>query len=102
MESQDISSYIGNMTTWAIYHKNILVPVNKYFKTTHESEVNFLRKDWGITLEVMTEWGPWGKCEVCENPPGQATKTRTGYCRIKPKNNLQQATSVNIFSYLFK
>lgn len=96
MENLNITSYKGNITQWAIYHKDILDPINKYFKTASESEFTFIRDNLSTNLEVITEWSSWGRCQVCEYPLGQAIKTRTGFCHIKTKKLNQQKHSVRI------
>lgn len=44
------------------------------------SDLSDIRKR-GITLEVITEWAPWGPCEKCKRRRG--LKTSRGSCRLK-------------------
>lgn len=48
------------------------------------AEYSYIRDELGINLEVVTEWEPWGPCEVCGKPQGAGRKGKRGLCRLKP------------------
>lgn len=47
-------------------------------------EIAKIRKA-GVTLELVSDWGPWSPCENCKFSKGY--KTSRGFCRIKSKFN---------------
>lgn len=49
-------------------------------------------REEGVTLQVISEWGPWSPCKQCVNNRG--IKTSRGYCRLKRNIN---SASVIIF-----
>lgn len=38
-------------------------------------------REEGVTLQVISEWGPWSPCKECVNNRG--IKISRGYCRLK-------------------
>lgn len=54
-------------------------------------------REEGVTLQVVTEWGPWGPCKQCIYNRG--IKTSRGYCRLK--RSINSASIIYIYIFLF-
>lgn len=46
-------------------------------------------REEGVTLQVISEWGPWSPCKQCINNRG--IKISRGYCRLKRSINSASA-----------
>lgn len=53
-------------------------------------------REEGVTLQVISEWGPWSSCKQCINNRG--IKTSRGYCRLK--RSINSASIVYIFLFI--
>ncbi|XP_026675099.1 uncharacterized protein LOC108631333 isoform X2 [Ceratina calcarata] len=69
----------GNTTDWEKYREMYLASVTTRFAVSQMSELAEIRKV-GITLQVISEWGPWGPCEHCIRNRGY--KKSVGQCRL--------------------
>ncbi|KAL6441498.1 hypothetical protein ACFW04_003582 [Cataglyphis niger] len=74
----------GNITEWEKYREIYLWPVTTRFAISNMMDLVGIREE-GVTLQVVTEWGPWGPCKKCIYNRG--IKTRRGYCRLKRNIN---------------
>ncbi|XP_053972635.1 uncharacterized protein LOC128873245 [Hylaeus volcanicus] len=79
-ESSVVHKEQGNITEWEKYRETYLGPVTIRFAVSKMSELSEIR-DVGVTLHVISEWGPWGPCEQCVR--GHGTRSSIGKCRVK-------------------
>ncbi|XP_072748489.1 uncharacterized protein [Anoplolepis gracilipes] len=70
----------GNITEWEKYRETYLWPVTTRFAVSNMMDLVDIREE-GVTLQVVSEWGPWSKCKQCINNRG--IKTSRGHCRLK-------------------
>jgi len=49
-------------------------------------------REEGVTLQVISEWGPWSPCKQCIDNRG--IKTSRGYCRLKRSINSVSITYI--------
>lgn len=82
-EITDTSFEIGNLSTWRKYQKDYFFPVNKRFQESRGVEFVSIREKLQLSMELMTDWNPWGICEVCGRPQGHGRRRKKGFCRIK-------------------
>lgn len=81
--NSNISYEKGNLTAWRKYREDYMAPLNKMFRESQGEEFKRVRDKLLLKFEVMTEWDPWGICEVCGRPQGQGLKRKKGFCRLK-------------------
>ncbi|XP_070162896.1 uncharacterized protein [Polyergus mexicanus] len=74
----------GNITEWEKYRETYLWPVTTRFAISNMMDLAGIREE-GVTLQVVSEWGPWSPCKQCINNRG--IKTSRGYCRLKRNIN---------------
>ncbi|XP_067210347.1 uncharacterized protein [Linepithema humile] len=74
----------GNITEWEKYRETYLWPVTMRFSVSQMTDLVEIREE-GVTLQVISEWGPWSPCKQCVNSRG--IKTSRGYCRLKRNIN---------------
>lgn len=55
-------------------------------------------REEGVTLQVISEWGPWSSCKQCIDNRG--IKTSRGYCRLKRSINSASIIYIIIFFFL--
>ncbi|XP_076176848.1 uncharacterized protein LOC143151520 [Ptiloglossa arizonensis] len=79
-EHSVVHSEQGNTTEWEKYRELYLAPITARFAVSQMSELIEIR-DVGVTLHVISEWGPWGPCEHCIGKRGY--KSSVGKCRLK-------------------
>lgn len=68
---------------WRKYREDYMAPLNKMFKESKGTEFVRVREKLSLKLQVMTEWDPWGICELCGRPQGQGRRRKKGFCRVK-------------------
>lgn len=73
----------GNLTDWRRYHNENFMPINKQFASSPSTDYVYLREELHLNVEVITEWEPWGPCEVCGRPQGAGKRRKKGFCRLK-------------------
>ncbi|XP_030765080.1 uncharacterized protein LOC115889268 isoform X2 [Sitophilus oryzae] len=73
----------GNITAWAKYQENYFFSINNLFKESSGTEFVYIRDQLHISMELITQWAPWSKCQVCGRPQGNGIMKRKGMCRIK-------------------
>ncbi|XP_066594837.1 uncharacterized protein [Prorops nasuta] len=83
-DQSDIFTERGNLTDWGKYREINLASVTTRFAVSRMDDLVDIRNE-GIILEVISEWGSWGKCEKCIRRHG--IRTRIGYCRLKRQMN---------------
>ncbi|XP_043477867.1 uncharacterized protein LOC122508519 [Leptopilina heterotoma] len=66
----------GNLSDWQKYQETYLIPVTMRFAVSKMKEISLIRKA-GITMELISEWGPWSPCENCKF--GKGYKIRQGF-----------------------
>ncbi|XP_068907187.1 uncharacterized protein [Tenebrio molitor] len=84
----------GNFTSWRKYYEEYFVPINILFAESEGTEFRHIREGLEIEMEITTQWGPWGICEICGRPKNEGIRRKTGFCRIK----LTQKSSANFSS----
>ncbi|KAF5282203.1 hypothetical protein FQR65_LT02900 [Abscondita terminalis] len=77
----------GNLSKWFVYHDEYFKPANNLFKTSMNNEFLYVRENLSVNVELVTEWTPWGPCEVCGRPQGNGIRQRKGLCRLKLNSN---------------
>lgn len=55
-------------------------------------------REEGVTLQVISEWGPWSSCKECIDNRG--IKTSRGFCRLKRNINSVIKYDINIIFYV--
>ncbi|XP_014474495.1 PREDICTED: uncharacterized protein LOC106744334 [Dinoponera quadriceps] len=70
----------GNLTEWEKYRETYLWPVTTRFAVSRMTDLAEIREE-GVTLQIISEWGPWSSCKECVDNRG--VKTSRGYCRLK-------------------
>lgn len=78
-----------------------MAPLNKMLKESQGVEFKRVRDNLHLKFDVITEWEPWGICEVCGRPQGQGRRRKKGFCRLKItpkfKNVLQMKSGLRKF-----
>ncbi|XP_071642821.1 uncharacterized protein [Temnothorax longispinosus] len=74
----------GNITEWEKYRETYLWPVTTRFAVSKMRDLADIREE-GVTLQAVSEWGPWSSCKQCIYNRG--IKTSRGYCRLKRNIN---------------
>ncbi|OXU23135.1 hypothetical protein TSAR_001995 [Trichomalopsis sarcophagae] len=109
-EESTNSTQQGNETEYKKYRELNLLPVTQLFAHKKALEMKIERsfknstdeellaiRDEGVTLELVSEWGPWGPCEECVKKRG--VRTRRAFCRIKSHiNEVKPVPSESIIS----
>lgn len=93
-ENISIPTQTGNLTTWRKYHKEYFQPLNRMFADSLGEEFVAVREKLNLKIELMTDWEPWGICEVCGRPQGNGLRRKKGHCRLKIdqlNNNVRKA-----------
>ncbi|CAL7936717.1 unnamed protein product [Xylocopa violacea] len=88
----------GNVTEWEKYREMHLASVTMRFAVSQMHEIAEIR-EVGITLQVISEWMPWGPCEHCVLKRGY--RTRVGKCRLKRQVNMTVANKSDSFVVKF-
>ncbi|RZC34277.1 uncharacterized protein BDFB_006913, partial [Asbolus verrucosus] len=73
----------GNFTDWRKYYEEYFVPINALFSESQGAEFSYMRNSLNIEMEIVTQWQPWGICEVCGRPKNEGIRKKTGFCRIR-------------------
>lgn len=79
----------GNLTAWKKYRNDYMVPLNKMFQESQGTEFKRVRDELQLKFDVITEWDPWGICEICGRPQGQGKKHKKGHCRLKISSQIK-------------
>lgn len=82
-EINETSFEKGNLSEWTKYQQDYLSPMNKRFRESKGLEYVKIRENLKLEMEVMTDWEPWGVCEICGRPPDQGRRRKKGFCRLK-------------------
>ncbi|CAH1966909.1 unnamed protein product [Acanthoscelides obtectus] len=100
-ETQSVEA--GNISAWLTYHDQNYLPINKLFTQSNSDEFVRLRDIVSVDLELITQWDPWGPCDVCGRPDNHGVKKKRGRCRIKvtvkggePVRNAEDAYLQNV------
>lgn len=77
----------GNVTEWSRYHDGYFAPINRMFEESKGEEFVYVREHLKLSLEVISQWDPWGICQICGRAKGDGLRKKKGYCRIKLTTN---------------
>lgn len=79
----------GNLTAWTKYHDDYFPPINTLFKESQGTEFRRIREFLKLDFEIVTQWDPWGICQVCGRPKDEGLRKKKGFCRIKITKNAE-------------
>ncbi|KAJ3657968.1 hypothetical protein Zmor_009741 [Zophobas morio] len=88
----------GNFSGWRKYYEVYFVPVNSLFSHSEGTEFKNVREEMKIEMEIVTQWGPWGICEVCGRPKNEGVRKKTGFCRIKMTHKVGNHFEINPYA----
>ncbi|KAJ8955048.1 hypothetical protein NQ314_006926 [Rhamnusium bicolor] len=85
----------GNISAWVKYHDDYFAPINDMFTQSNGKEFVYIREHLKLSLEVISQWDPWGICEVCGRPTNEGLRKKKGNCRLKINRNSDENTTSN-------
>ncbi|KAJ8911092.1 hypothetical protein NQ315_000552 [Exocentrus adspersus] len=86
----------GNITAWGKYRDDYFAPINTLFKESKGTEYVRVREQLMLDLELVTQWDPWGICEVCGRPKDEGVNSSSNPDEVY----LQNANAVSCRSKL--
>lgn len=73
----------GNLSQWSRYQQEYFAPINRMLAESKGEEFLYVREHLKLGLEVISQWEPWGICQICGRAKGDGLRKKRGYCRIK-------------------
>lgn len=86
----------GNLTEWSRYHAGYFASINRMFEESKGEEFVYVREHLKLSLEVISQWDPWGVCQICGRAKGDAIRKKRGYCRIKLTTNSNEKKATDV------
>lgn len=86
----------GNLTEWSRYHDGYFAPINRMFEESKGEEFVYVREHLKLSLEVISQWDPWGICQICGRAKDDGLRKKRGYCRIKLTANSDEKKTIGV------
>ncbi|KAJ8942375.1 hypothetical protein NQ318_000355 [Aromia moschata] len=77
----------GNISAWMRYFYDYFEPANELLRLSNGKEYVHVREELKLRFELVSQWEPWGTCEVCGHAKGEAVRKKRGHCYIKITQN---------------
>lgn len=64
------------------------------FEESKGEEFVYVREHLKLSLEVISQWEPWGICQICGRAKDDGLRKKRGYCRIKLTANSDEKEAI--------
>lgn len=64
------------------------------FEESKGEEFVYVREHLKLSLEVISQWDPWGICQICGRAKDDGLRKKRGYCRIKLTANSDEKGAI--------
>lgn len=66
------------------------------FDESKGEEFLYVREHLKLGLEVISQWDPWGICQICGRAKDDGLRKKRGYCRIKLTANSDEKGTIGV------